>query len=194
LPSSLITGEEYRGSGERNLIGPQRGETECVNLNHEHRGMEMERITNDLKVVQNVTPETSEKTRSTSADYRTAVARMIVKTRLACSLPAFETQELAAAVEAWCEILYGVVPVERINDAYLLAMRSRNSTFPIAATEVIEASKKIAAEIDAKRRPACMLCGGRGSALVYDPASDTDIVKECPYCFGKVSTAIEKAS
>lgn len=120
------------------------------------------------------------------------MARLIVKTRLACSLPAFETQELAAAVEAWCEILFGSVPLERLNDAYLLAMRTRSSTYPLAATEVIEASKRIASEIDAKRRPSCMLCGGRGSALVYDPATDSDIVKECPYCFGKVTTSLER--
>jgi hypothetical protein len=115
-----------------------------------------------------------------------------VKTRLACSLPAFETQELAAAVEAWCEVLYGTVVIDRLNEAYLLAMRTRSSTYPLAATELIEASKKIAVEIDAKRRPACMLCGGRGSALVYDPTTDTDIVKECPYCFGKVTTSLER--
>lgn len=115
-----------------------------------------------------------------------------MKTRLACSLPAFETQELAAAVEAWCEILYGAVPVERLNDAYVLAMRTRNSTFPLAATEVIEASKRIASEIDAQRRPSCMLCYGKGSALVYDPATDSDIVKECPYCVGKVTTSLDR--
>lgn len=114
-----------------------------------------------------------------------------MKTRLACSLPALETQELAAAVEAWCEILFGTVPIARLNESYLLAMRTRSSTFPLAATEMIEASKKIAAESDSKRRPACMLCGGRGSALVYDPATDSDIVKECPYCFGKVTTSLE---
>lgn len=115
-----------------------------------------------------------------------------MKIRLACSLPAFETQELAAAVEAWGEVLFGAVPVERLNECYLYAMRHRSSTFPLATTELIEAWRAISAEEAAQRRPPCMLCGGRGTALVYDKATDSDIVKECPYCYGKVTTSLER--
>ena len=150
----------------------------------------MRPIDPNLKALQNATRETSAKTSPISAVYRTAVARLIVKIRLTCFLPAFETQELAAAVEAWCEVLFGVVPVQRLNDAYLLAMRNRTSTFPLTATEIMEASRKIAAESHAKRRPECSLCFGKGSAVVYDPGTDSDIEKECPYCIVKVTTAL----
>jgi hypothetical protein len=114
---------------------------------------------------------------------------------LACSLPALETQELAAAVEAWCEILYPVVPVNRLNDCYLHAIRSRESTFAIAATEILTAWRIISSEEARQRQRAqpCRLCFGWGYGKVYDPKTDTEIVKECPHCHGQIQTAIAKA-
>jgi hypothetical protein len=119
-----------------------------------------------------------------------------VKIRLACSLPAFDTQELAAAVEAWCEILAEAVPVERLNDCYLFAIRNRNSTFPLAVTEITTAWKAIATEEaeQAKRLRHCHVCKGAGRELIYDPKSDTEFVKECPFCIGDISTAVARVN
>lgn len=117
-----------------------------------------------------------------------------MKTRLACSLPTFDTQELAAAVEAWSEILFEVVPGDRLNDCYLYAMQHRDSTFALAATEVLAAWRFINSEEAhqrAKSKP-CALCFGRGFGYVYDPKTDTEIVKECPHCGGKVITSLER--
>lgn len=154
----------------------------------------MERI--DPNHLQNVTRETSEKTQPTSVAYRIAIARLIVKIRLAFSLPAFETQELAAAVETWCELLADVVPSERLNDAYLYAVRTRTSTFALAVTEVLTAWRAIAAEEaeQAKRRRHCHVCQGRRFEMVYNPSTDTEVEKECPYCFGDISTAIGRVN
>lgn len=41
-----------------------------------------------------------------------------------------------ATVEAWGEILWGQVPVESLNDAYMLTMRSRKSTWPLTVSEI----------------------------------------------------------
>lgn len=115
-----------------------------------------------------------------------------MKIRLVCSLPAFDTQELAAAVEAFTEVLHGVVPAERLNDCYLYAVRHRTSTYPLAATEIIEAWRAILSDEAAKRRP-CFLCDGSGYATVRDPDDhEKDIMKECPHCHGRAQTAIAK--
>jgi hypothetical protein len=121
------------------------------------------------------------------------VIRLIIKIRLVCSLPPLETIDLAAAAEAFCEVLNGVVPVERLNECYLYAVRHRTSTYPLAATEIIEAWRAILSDEVSKRR-ACHLCDGSGYAMVRDPDNhEQDIQKECPHCFGKVQTAIAKA-
>ena len=149
----------------------------------------MDRIENHLP---SVTLETSERTSNTSGAYRTAIARLIVKIRLVCLLPALETQELAATVEAFAEVLEPCVPLERLNDCYLHASRHRTSTYPLAATEILQAWRVISADEIAKRRP-CTLCDGSGFGLVYDPKTDTEIQKECPHCYGRISTALERA-
>lgn len=115
-----------------------------------------------------------------------------MKIRLACSLPAFETQELAAAVEAWCEILYGTVPCERLNDSYLHAIRNRESTFALAATEILYAWRIINAEESHQREKSkpCGLCFGTGFGRIYDVKTDTEFEKECPHCNGKVESGI----
>jgi len=110
--------------------------------------------------------------------------------RFACSLPSPEPQEVALAVEAWCELLTDRVPVDRLNDCYLYAMKHRSSTFPLAVTEMLDAWRSMAAEAEVKRRPGCVLCGGHGSALVYSPKEDREYWKDCPYCSVKKSELV----
>ena len=118
-----------------------------------------------------------------------------MKIRLVCSLPALERDELAVAVEAFSEVLYGSVPAERLNDCYLYAVKHRDSTFPLAVTEIIHAWRAILAEEVARRPQPCFLCDGSGYATIRDPNDhDKDIVKECPNCFGKAQTAIAKSA
>lgn len=146
----------------------------------------MEQISSNLKLPQQ---GTSGETSTTSAAYRKTVGQLILKARLACSLPSLDTHEFPAAVEAWCEILVGSLPLNRLNDCYRHAMKHRSSTYPLAVTELIASWRTISAGECARRRT-CTLCGGEGSALVYDKETDSDIVKECPHCFGKITTAI----
>lgn len=115
-----------------------------------------------------------------------------MKIRLACSLPIYETEQLAAAVEAWGEILYGLVPENRLNDCYLYAFRHRESPFALTAGEILSAWRIINTEefYEREKTQSCRLCFGRGFGNVYDPKTDTEILKECPHCFGKTETAI----
>jgi hypothetical protein len=99
---------------------------------------------------------------------------------------------LMLATESWCELLHRTVPLERLYDCYIFAMKRRSSTFPLAVTELLEAWRIISAEDAAKKRPTCTLCYGQGVALVYSPTRDEEYVKECPYCYGKVITAMAK--
>lgn len=124
------------------------------------------------------------------------MARLIVKIRLAFSLPAFETEELAAAVETWCEILFDAVPPERLNESYLYAVKTRTSTFPLAVTELLTAWRAIANEEaeQAKQKRHCYVCGGSGFGMVYNPVTDIEALKECGFCLGQISTAVEKVS
>src|SRR5690242_14839995 len=125
----------------------------------------METIDSVANRVVSATPAISPRTSNISPAYRAEVGKVIVKIRLVCSLPAFETKELAPAIEAFCEVLHGVVPAERLNDCYLYAARHRNSTYPLAVTELIEAWRIINADEAARRKSACGLCKGEGGAM-----------------------------
>lgn len=118
--------------------------------------------------------------------------KLLLKVRLACSLPALNVEELAAMVEAWCEVLAPVVPANRLNDCYLHAMRNRSSTFPLASTELLTSWRIINAEESHERQfnKPCRLCFGQGFGKVYDPTTDTEVLKECPHCFGKITNSL----
>jgi hypothetical protein len=68
--------------------------------------------------------------------YRAALGSIITRSRLAQSLPQLEDQEMDLTIEAWAEILWNVVPVEKLNNAYLETMRTRKSTWPLSASEI----------------------------------------------------------
>lgn len=43
---------------------------------------------------------------------------------------------LMATIEAWAEILWSQVPVEKLNDYYISTMQTRKSTWPLSASEI----------------------------------------------------------
>lgn len=116
-----------------------------------------------------------------------------MKIRLAFSLPAFETAELAAAVETWCELLFDAVPPDRLNDCYLYAVKHRDSTFPLAVTELLTAWREIreGESREATRKRHCYVCNGSGWGMVYDPKTDTESMKQCGFCLGDIPTDLE---
>lgn len=106
------------------------------------------------------------------------VGKLILKSRLACSLPALEVHELAAATEAWSEILVDTVPSHRLNDAYILAMRSHDTNFAIGAPQIVAAWKEIRQSEISRPKPlsvdrqivgdVCHRCNGTGTEIVVE--------------------------
>lgn len=96
---------------------------------------------------------------------------MILKLRLCFSLPALSTDpqsnEFAIAVAAWTEVLYGFVPIDKLEEAYLNAMRGRKSTFPLGVSEICAAYSSgeytgpVAEDPEKRRiRESCQTCFG----------------------------------
>ncbi len=113
-----------------------------------------------------------------STDLKKAVGHLILKSRLACSLPALEPREFSVAVEAWIEIINGAVPAMRLNDAYLSAMRNRETNFAIGAPEIVKAWKEIQESERHKGNTAwlsrmlsgdvCARCHGTGTEVIMN--------------------------
>lgn len=83
-------------------------------------------------------------------------------------------EEFQFALASWLEVLFGVVPEQRLNDCYLLAMRTRASTFPLAPNELCVAwneirQSEIYKQADAKQltHGFCEKCNNTGSEVIY---------------------------
>lgn len=84
--------------------------------------------------------------------------------------------EFQFTLAAWVEVLYGHVPEAKLNDAYIHASRTRNSTFPLTQFELCEAWNQIkAAERSippvgsyewSRAREVCPDCNNTGTRLV----------------------------
>src|ERR1051325_9141105 len=112
----------------------------------------MDQINNyrDAKRLQSVTSASTAKISNISTAYRQTIGKLLLKVRHAFSLPSPEVEELAVTVETWCEVLSDTIPIERLQECYLYAMKHRTSTFPLVVVEVREAYRAIRAEGDRK--------------------------------------------
>ena len=58
--------------------------------------------------------------------------------RLCKSLPALSPDELTLSVEAWAQaLMFAKVPLGKLERYYLIALQSRESTFPLGVDEII---------------------------------------------------------
>lgn len=138
----------------------------------------MERINPDMNLHHSGTSETSKTPSPTLQEYKVTVGKLILKSRLAYSLPALEVQELAAATEAWCEVLIDTIPIQRVADCYLHAMKNRDSSFPLSAGDLVRSWKDIcnanrykpvSAGLDHQLRgDVCQDCNGTGTELITE--------------------------
>ena len=129
----------------------------------------MERIRAD----QPLRSEMLQTSKPPSNTLKLKVGKLILKSRLACSLPSLEPEEHAMVVEAWCEVLDGKIPENRLNDCYLYAMQHKETTFPLGAPELITAWGAIR-EVGVPRTASslvrgdvCSRCNGTGTELIY---------------------------
>ncbi len=107
---------------------------------------------------------------------------MILKMRLACSAQPLEINEFKATVTAWSEVLFGKIPRNRIQDAYLAAMEHHKGTYPLSASELLYAWRQIAEREAVAKPQVCSVCGGAGVGPVYDRENDVEVEKPCPQC------------
>jgi len=86
----------------------------------------------------------------TSPSYRQTVSKIVLKARLACSQAPLNPEDFILTVEAWTEALaFADVPEEKLNRYYLIALKTRESTFPLGVSEII-------AVWDVNKRPSFM--------------------------------------
>lgn len=133
--------------------------------------------------------ETSENPLTTTTNIRGVIAKIILKSRLACSLPALDFNEMRVAVEAWNEVLSGAIPIGRFSDCYVYAMRNRESSFALNAMDMIAAWKSIRSSEMHKTPPGrfelsgdvCSKCWGTGVEVVEDEFHKTTSARPCSH-------------
>lgn len=116
------------------------------------------------------------------AEYCALVGGIIERARLACGQPPLDPAvEYIPACLAWSEILMGVVPVHRLDDCYLMAMRSRKSSAPLNASELCEAWRQLCESERYTPKPnpsaGCSVCNGTG--FEYLPTQRASRPCEC---------------
>lgn len=106
------------------------------------------------------------------SSYDQAVGQIIVKSRVATSLPPLDNVELAASISAWAELLFGVIPENQLEWAYVRAMQDKDSSFALTAPGLIQGHRNAcASEAASPRQPqdrnlltgdVCPRCHGTG--------------------------------
>lgn len=95
---------------------------------------------------------------------------MIVKSRIAASLPPLTNTELLAHVSTWEEIALGEIPEIYLETAYVRAMRDKDSGFALTASDLVQGYR---ANCESER------------ALPQIPQSNNLLTGEvCQRCFG----------
>lgn len=74
--------------------------------------------------------------------------------------------------EAWSEVLAGVIPEDRLEDAYLRAVRDKTDTFPLSANELVagyralceseRSAPRLAQDVNLLPGEVCQKCFGTG--------------------------------
>lgn len=118
------------------------------------------KITNfDGLTPQKETTVSSCETSPWSKTYAARVGEILTKSR-AGNTQQLSDDEFQFALASWLEVLFGVVPEQRLNDCYLLAMRNRTSTFPMAPNELCMAWGEIKQSEMHRTNPAKLLTHG----------------------------------
>lgn len=115
---------------------------------------------------------TSQTSQVASLSFRDKVGRIILKSRLACSLPMPEPTESHLMADAWVEVLEGEVPEGYLEAAYLRAMRDKGNGFGLSANDLVQGyrdlceSERAAPQIPQNSRllpgEVCQRCFGSG--------------------------------
>jgi hypothetical protein len=130
-----------------------------------------------------------------SISYAARVSEVITKARAGLT-PYLEPDEFKFLVGQWTETLLGFVPEYRLNDCYLHAARTRDTSFPMTATDMCNAWRQIQeAERStpsvgtydwSRAREVCSECNGTGTVLFVkrreDLGRDYTYARYCNRC------------
>lgn len=106
-------------------------------------------------------------TQSSLSSLAKGLARVIVRSREALSdQRIYSLEDTAHQAQEWETCLDRSLPADRIEDCYMMALRRRDSNFPLAVTELNEAWRIIKGEEMRPGPPPCESClfeqeGGR---------------------------------
>jgi hypothetical protein len=158
-------------------------------------------ITNDWLTRASRLPQ-SERLSRAQKRRRVHVMRLIDRYRFDMKLEPLSKQMLKEDARSYDQQLtYAGAPTDRFNAIYLEAIsthpegRFLNAVDFVGAWRRIQeaATERFESRAMSERGEDCSICKGKGMTIIYDPKSDADIEKECPYhC--KVVVAMEKRS
>jgi hypothetical protein len=86
---------------------------------------------------QSVTQTGSAEISNLSKSYAAVLGEIITKSNI--GRQQLDPEDTKIAISIWYEVLYGVVPEQRLNDCYLHAVRTRNNTFAMQPSELATA-------------------------------------------------------
>jgi hypothetical protein len=102
------------------------------------------------------------------------VQAVLIKSRI--GRPQLGDKERDFTTGTWMEILYGVIPENRLNDCYLLASRNKTDSFPIQPNDLCAAWNEIRESEMHKRAPEshqlthglCPKCFNNNTEVIYN--------------------------
>lgn len=98
-------------------------------------------------------------------------------------------KEMPIAISVWYEVLFGVVPENRLNDCYLHVARHRGNTFPWKPEEIAAAWTSIRQAEFYKRAPDshrlmhgfCEKCNNTGNEVIRDAFGNSKGARPCKH-------------
>lgn len=76
-------------------------------------------------------------------EYFVKVIELIFKVRRVTGQPPLENQELHLTAMAWTEIIQPLIPLNRLDECYMRAIRTRTTTYPFSVSELCQVWQQI---------------------------------------------------
>ena len=113
------------------------------------------------------------------AELRSSLITMIRKICRLSKLTDISGELLNDTINDWVEIIGNELKAENVQPAYVLAMRIRNSSFPLQPYELLNAHKQIVAARPVVTKGTCPYCRNTGTMKVFNPSTKIDEIVPC---------------
>lgn len=126
--------------------------------------------------------------------YLAAAMKLILRSLELCQQPPLEPKALFRRGEVWAEMMSMVIPLEDLEESFLIAQSVHESTFPINAHDIkngydalaARRNREMLAEREAERKTRCSFYRhdrATGMMAVANPFNiKEDITLPCAYC------------